>query len=138
MGRFVFFRAAAAAATLIACGLARGDRVDLRARHDAGRERAIIVLRGVAVGGIAGAVVSGGVLAYTASVTGGAAQDWRPVLATGVGVGLIIGLAVGMIQANRYGRDEPARPTSDGLSFQEQHPRDRSGAFLAGLPALRF
>jgi MFS family permease len=138
MGRFTVFRAAAATAALFACGAALGDSVDLRIRRDTGRARAIIVARDVAVGGIAGAVVSGGVLAYTASVAGGAAQDWRPVLATGVGVGLILGLAVGMIQANRYGRDEPARPTSDGLSFQEQHPRDRSGAFVAGLPALRF
>ena len=63
------------------------------------------------------------------------------MLATGVGVGvgLVIGLAVGMIEANRYRHDEPARPTSDGLAFQEHaHAHDRSGVFVAGLPPVRF
>ncbi len=81
--------------------------------------------------------MSGGVLAYAFGTSGQEAQDWRPVLATGVGLGLLVGLAVGMIQANRCRHDEPARLTSDGLSFQEQH-RDTSGVFVAGLPPVRF
>jgi hypothetical protein len=138
LGRFVSFRAVVAAVTLMACGAGRGDsNVDLRIRQDAGSKRAIVA-RDIVAGGLAGAVLSGGVLAYTSSFTSQGAQDWRPVLATGVGVGLVIGLAVGMIEANRYGHDEPARPTSDGLAFQEQHAHDRSGVFVAALPPVRF
>ncbi len=138
MGRFFFFRAVVAAVTLMACGAARGDnKVDLRIRQDAGIKRAIVA-RNIVFGGLAGAALSGGVLAYTSRLTSQGAQDWRPVLATGVGVGLVIGLAVGMIEANRYGHDEPTRPTSDGLAFQEQHAHDMSGVFVAGLPPVRF
>ena len=134
---FVSFRAVVAVVALIACGAVWGgdNHVDLRIPHEAVRKRGI-VLRDIAVGGIAGAVVSGGVLAYASSASQGA-QDWKPVLATGVGVGLLVGLAVGMIQANRCAQQEPARPTSDGLSFQEQH-HDKSGVFVASLPAVRF
>jgi hypothetical protein len=135
---FRAFRAAVAFATLVTCIAARGDNgVDLRVRRDAWSKRALVA-RDIAVGGLAGAVLSGGVLAYTSSVANQGSQDWKPVLATGVGVGLLVGLAVGMIEANRYGHDEPARPTSDGLSFREQHSQDRSGVFVAGLPPVRF
>jgi hypothetical protein len=133
----VFFRAAVAVVTLIACSAAWGhDKVDLRVRRDVYARRSIVA-RDIVVGGVAGAIVSGGVLAY-ASSAGYGAQDWKPVLATGVGAGLVIGLAVGMIEANRYGQDQPARPTSDGLSFQEQHTHDKSGVFVAELPPVRF
>lgn len=137
MKRFVSIRAAVAAVALTAFGTAHGDdKVDLRIQQEAVGKRAIVA-RDIALGGAAGAVLSGGVLAYTSSFTSRGAQDWRPVLVTGVGVGLLIGLAAGMIEANRYGHDEPARPTSDGLSFQEQH-HDSSGVFVAGLPPVRF
>jgi len=138
LGRFVSFKALVAAATLMAFGAARGDnKVDLRIRQDAGIKRSVVA-RDIVFGGLAGAALSGGVLAYTSGFTSQGAQDWRPVLATGVGVGLVIGLAVGMIEANRYRHDEPSRPTADGLSFQEQHAHDRSGVFVAGLPPVRF
>ncbi len=126
-----------AAVTLVACSVVHGgDQVDLRVRRDATSRRGVVV-RDIALGGMAGAIVSGGVLAYASAATNQGAQDWRPVLATGVGVGLLVGLTIGMIQANRHGQHEPARPTSDGLSFQEQH-HDRSGVFVAELPAVRF
>lgn len=132
-----FLKAVIAAVALMVFGVARGGgRVDLGVRNEASRRRAIVA-RDVVAGALAGAVASGGVLAYTSSATSRGAQDWKPVLATGVGVGLLVGLAVGMIQANRHGRDEPARPTSDGLSFHAQH-HDRSGIFIAELPQVRF
>jgi hypothetical protein len=135
-GRSVFFQSAAALLVLLASGLVRADGIDVRGRSDAASKR-VIVARDTVVGGLAGAVVSGGVLAYTYTRTAQRA-DWKPLLATGVGVGLLIGLAAGMIEANRYGHGESPRHTSDGLSFQEQHSNDKGGVFVAMLPSVRF
>lgn len=137
MGRLrISFRAIVAIAAVVAGGAVRGeDNVDLRIRREAMSKG--VAVRDIAVGGIAGAVASGGVLTYASTATSQGARGWQPVLATGVGAGLLVGLAVGMIEANRYGRDEPARPMSDGLSYQELH-HDQSGGFVAELPSLRF
>ncbi len=138
MGRlFTSSRVVVAVVALVAGGVVRGeDKVDLRIRREAVSKRGVLV-RDIAVGGIAGAVVSGGALAFTSTVTSHGSQNWKPALAAGVGVGLLVGLTVGMIEANRYGQHEPSRSTSDGLSFQEQH-HDRSGVFVAELPPVRF
>ncbi len=134
MGALRMVLGAAAIAMLLACGAARGDG-DLRRRESVGRRRA--VARGLAVTRSSEAAVNGGVLADTYRAATQGAQEWKPVLTSSLGVGVLLSFAVEMIQANRYGQHEQAHPTSDGLSFQEQR-RDRSGAFVVALPALRF
>jgi hypothetical protein len=134
---FLLLRVVAAAAMLVVCGAGRADGLDRLVRNGAGSTRAVVA-RDIAVGRLVGAFLSGGALAYTSGAARGSAQIRTPVLPTGAGVGLLVRFAAGMIGATRRGHDREARPTSDGQSFLDQHPRDVSGAFVAALPAVPF
>jgi hypothetical protein len=126
-------KAIVGAALLLASLLARADGLELRAPTD----RVALVARDTLWGGVAGAALSGGFLGYRLGLGDGGA-DWKPVLATGVGLGLVAGLVWGIVEASappRYLR--PNGPVVDGLAYEDTHA-DRSGKFVVSFPLGRF
>ncbi len=83
------------------------------------------------VGGLAGAAVGGGVLGVM-GVAGQAQRDWMSLLATSAGIGLALGLVWGAADAGARSSNTLALrpPTTDGLSFADQHKLDLDHRFL--------
>ncbi len=128
-----WLKGVAAAAALLAFASARAE--DLTVHEH--RSPVGAIAADTIYGGLAGAAVGGGIILYQMEINNNHGYDWGRTLAISTGVGLAAGLVFGIVDVASSPTYDRV-PVTDGLSFQELHPRDQSGAVTMPLRTLRW
>jgi hypothetical protein len=128
-------KAWAAAAVLVGAASAEAQTMTLEER----RAPVGTVARDALWGGLAGAALGGGFVGYQAGLGTRGEYDWKPVLVTGVAIGLGAGLLWGLARAmSAPHHGAPNGPVSDGMALSAQRPSDLSGQFTAPIAFGHF
>jgi hypothetical protein len=124
---------------LLGFGVAQAQERTVEVRER--RNPVAIVAADTLWGGLAGGAVSGGIIGYRMGIENRNNYDWKPVLATGLAIGVGAGLLWGIVDATSGGSGPgyslPNGRISDGLSYGATHV-ELSGAVTAPVAFGHF